>query len=112
MDNKKNYTKQLNEKIDSLRKRLEKIEGAKTFGDTPAGAILIEHIQDEVNRIFKEMTSGEPMEREAYLVAHSAITVYRGMLKAIANKVNDEAKVKKDLEDETAKLRAQQSGNS
>lgn len=108
MDNKNNYSKQLTSKIDSLRDKLQKIEGAKEFGNTPSGKLLLDHMQSEVNRIFKEMTSGNPLTREEYLVAHSAITVYRGMLKAIASKVTDEATVKKELEDETAKLRLQQ----
>lgn len=105
---KDNYTQQTQARIDTLRDKLKKIEGAKEFSDTPSGALLIEHIQSEVNRIFKEMTSGEPLSREDYLVAHSAITVYRGMLKAIAGKINDEAQVKKELEDATTKLRLQQ----
>lgn len=108
------YTKQLTNKIDNLRKRLRDIESAKEFDKTPAGALLIEHIQDEVNRIFKDMTDGEPLDREAYLVNHAAISVYRGMLKAIANKATDEAKTKRELEDATAKLKLQpgQPGNT
>ena len=105
----KTYTQQLQDKIDGLRKKLQKVEAAKEFGDHPAGAIIIEHIQSEVNRIFKEMTSGEPLEREKYLVAHSAITLYRGMLKAIVQTADNEARVKKEIENETAKLRARQS---
>ena len=102
----KTYVDQLQEKIDSLRKKLEKSQAAKEFGDSPSGAIILEHIQSEVNRLFKEMTSGAPLDRENYLVAHAAITVYRGMLKAIVNTADNEARVKKDIEDETAKLRA------
>ena len=106
MDEKK-YSKQLVTKIDGLREKLRKIESAKEFDKTPAGALLIEHIQEEVNRIFKDMTDGEPMDRETYLVAHASITVYRGMLKAIANKATDEAKTKRELEDATKKLQLQ-----
>lgn len=102
----KTYTQQLQEKLEGLRSKLQKIEAAKTFDQDPRGALLIEHIQSEVNRIFKEMTEGEPLDREKYLVNHAAITVYRGMLKAIAGKVNEEATVKKELEDVTAKQRA------
>ena len=109
MDDKNKYGKQLQNKIDNLRDKLRKIESAKEFDKTPAGALLIEHIQEEVNRIFKEMTDGDPLDREAYLVNHAAISVYRGMLKAIANKATDEAKVKKELEDVTTKQRLQQS---
>lgn len=100
------YKKKLDQKVENLRKRLEKVEGAKEFGNTPAGEVLIEHIQSEVNRIFKDMTTGDPLPREEYLVAHSAISLYRGILSAIANKVNEEEKAKKDLENATEQQRA------
>lgn len=105
----KTYSDQLQEKVELLRKKLQKIEAAKGFGDTPEGAIIVEHIQSEVNRLFKDMTSGEPLDRETYLVAHSAISLYRGMLKAIVNTADNEARVKKELEDETKRIRARQS---
>lgn len=101
----KSYKAKLDAKVEGLRKKLEKIEAAKTFDQTPAGQIIVEHIQGEVNSIFKDMTNGDPLDREEYLVAHASISLYRGILVAISNQVREEQKAKRELEDATEQQR-------
>lgn len=103
----KTYKDKLKEQQEGLRKKLEKVEAAKTFQTDPAGRIIYDWLQEQVNIIFKDMTSDKPLEREEYIFAHAAITTYRNLLKTIAVTAADETRVNKELTDVSEQIKRQ-----
>lgn len=103
------YTGKLQKKIDKLREDMSAISAAKTFDQDPRGALLVDYIRNEVNELFERLTTGNLLERDEYIRVHTAMIVYRGMLRAIANKANDEQRVNQEMKDATDKLKAAKS---
>lgn len=99
------YREDLEKKLENLREKLSKAKAAENFSETAEGAILLDHIQQEVNDHFKAMSEGLPLEREEYLVRHAALTIYRGMAKAIYTTAQDKDRLEEELNDTLQKLK-------
>lgn len=99
------YRDKLAEQLDMLQAKMQKIEAAENFDQTPEGAIIIDFITEAVNNLFEKMTSDEPLEREAYIKLHAQMALLRKLNLAIFAPVKQKDMTKRDIEDVQAKLR-------